>query len=61
MANVCPNTSSQAWRDLVNRFGEDIAWALYVKSGDNIPTLRQALETLKSLNITYEPIDVAEK
>jgi hypothetical protein len=61
MANVCPNTSSQAWKDLVNRFGEDIAWALYVKSGDNIPTLRQALETVKSLRITYEPISTAEK
>lgn len=61
MANVCPNTSSQAWKDLVNRFGEDIAWALYVKSGDNIPTLRQALETIKSLRITYEPISATEK
>lgn len=61
MANICPNTSSQAWKDLVNRFGEDIAWALYVKSGDNIPTLRQALNTLSSLNIKYTPISLEEK
>lgn len=61
MANVCPNTSSQAWRDLVNRFGEDITWSLYVRAGDNIPPLRQALETVKSMNITYEPISIEEK
>lgn len=61
MANVCPNISSQAWKDLVNRFGEDITWALYVKSGDNIPTLRQALDIVKSLKIVYEPLSITEK
>ena len=61
MAKICPNTSSQAWKDLVSRFGEDITWSMYVRSGDNIPTLRQALNMLKSLNITYAPLSAEEK
>lgn len=44
----CPNKSSKAWKDLVEKYGETIAYALYIKSGDNIPTLNEAISILST-------------
>lgn len=38
MVNKCPNKSHKDWKDIVNKYGEDIAYALYIKNGEEIPS-----------------------
>lgn len=61
MSIVCPNKNSKEWKDLVNRFGTKVAWAVYTRAGDNIPSLREALRIVDSLGIKYEPISLQER
>lgn len=48
MVKNCPNKSHPDWKQLVNKFGEDATWALYIKSGERIPTLKEAYKILNS-------------
>ena len=36
---ICPNKSSKAWKEIVDKYGEDLAYAAYIKNGEDIPSL----------------------
>lgn len=45
----CPNKSSQEWKSLVDKFGEDFAFMAYDRNGENIPSLSQAQHLLRDV------------
>jgi len=57
MVNKCPNKSSKFWKDIVAKYGENGAWALYIANGEDIPSLKRA-ETLIARKRKEKGIDV---
>lgn len=39
MINACPNKSSKEWKFLTDNFGENVAYDLYIKNGEVVPSL----------------------
>ena len=39
MINICPNKSHKDWKAIEAKYGEDIAYAAYIKNGEEIPSL----------------------
>jgi len=37
----CPNINHQDWKDIVEKYGEDTAWASYIAWGEIIPSLQE--------------------
>jgi hypothetical protein len=35
----CPNKNSKDWLNISNKYGENIAWASYIRNGEEIPPL----------------------
>lgn len=33
----CPNTNHKDWKAIVNKYGEDTAWASYIAAGKLFP------------------------
>ena len=38
---MCPNTNHKDWKDIVNKYGEDVAYASYIAWGEEIPSLQE--------------------
>lgn len=48
---ACPNKNLDAWKELEERFGSNIAESLYYKNKGNIPSLQEAQTLLRSSKI----------
>ena len=55
MAN-CPNKNSQDWKNLVDKYGETLAFTVFLRAGEKIPSLKEAEELLKKEPIKPENI-----
>ena len=39
MVDICPNKSHKDWKAIEAKYGEDVAYAVYIKNGEDIPSL----------------------
>lgn len=47
MAN-CPNKNSKEWQDLVNKYGETVAYVAFLRAGEKVPSLEEAEAILRA-------------
>ena len=50
VVQVCPNKSSKTWKEIVDKYGEDLAYAAYIRNGEVIPPLSYVDNMLVSQN-----------
>lgn len=51
----CPNQSSVEWKSLVKEYGENKAMWLFIRNGEELPSLSEASNIIS--NNEYEPVD----
>lgn len=51
MSNVCPNTNSQEWKDLVAALGEGDAMTVFVQNNYQIPTVDVGKRMIKDIQV----------